>query len=69
MFSRFVQFGADQDCHCRAAGCRQKLGVKANKPKIPSSDATLKIVASQVIVTPPRLKSISPRKDVSMVIV
>ncbi|KAK1356392.1 Histone-lysine N-methyltransferase ASHH3 [Heracleum sosnowskyi] len=61
---QFVQFGADQDCHCRAAGCRQKLGVKANKPKIPSSDATLKVVASQVTITLPRLKSILRRKDV-----
>lgn len=34
-----MQFGADQDCHCGAEGCRKKLGVKPNKPKIPSSDA------------------------------
>ncbi|XP_021907030.1 histone-lysine N-methyltransferase ASHH3 [Carica papaya] len=44
---QFVQFGADQDCHCGAAGCRQKLGVKLNKPKM-SSDAALKLVACQV---------------------
>ncbi|KAJ0092700.1 hypothetical protein Patl1_27155 [Pistacia atlantica] len=46
-FSRFVQFGADQDCHCGAIGCRRKLGVKPSKPKI-SSDATLKFVACQI---------------------
>ncbi|KAL8139629.1 hypothetical protein V2J09_005650 [Rumex salicifolius] len=44
---QFVQFGADQDCHCGAPGCRRKLGVKPNKPKTPSSDDTLKLVASQ----------------------
>ncbi|XP_041013792.1 histone-lysine N-methyltransferase ASHH3-like isoform X3 [Juglans microcarpa x Juglans regia] len=46
-FSRLVQFGADQDCHCGAVGCRRKLGVKPTKPKI-SSDAALKLVAYQV---------------------
>ncbi|KAG2384941.1 Histone-lysine N-methyltransferase [Vigna angularis] len=25
---QFVQFGADQDCHCGAATCRRKLGVR-----------------------------------------
>ncbi|XP_068662721.1 histone-lysine N-methyltransferase ASHH3 isoform X2 [Aristolochia californica] len=30
---RFVQFGADQDCHCGALGCRRKLGSKPSKPK------------------------------------
>ncbi|CAL0328673.1 unnamed protein product [Lupinus luteus] len=44
---QFVQFGADQDCHCGAAGCRRKLGVKPGKPKI-SSDTALKLVAYQV---------------------
>ncbi|KAJ1417281.1 SET domain [Sesbania bispinosa] len=44
---QFVQFGADQDCHCGAAGCRRKLGVRPNKPKM-SSDAALKLVAYQV---------------------
>lgn len=44
---QFVQFGADQDCHCGAVGCRKKLGVKPNKSKFPSSDAALKIVACQ----------------------
>ncbi|XP_031278849.1 histone-lysine N-methyltransferase ASHH3 isoform X1 [Pistacia vera] len=44
---QFVQFGADQDCHCGAIGCRRKLGVKPSKPKI-SSDATLKFVACQI---------------------
>ncbi|KAG6732976.1 hypothetical protein I3842_01G203800 [Carya illinoinensis] len=44
---QFVQFGADQDCHCGAVGCRRKLGVKPTKPKM-SSDAALKLVAYQV---------------------
>ncbi|XP_021715777.1 histone-lysine N-methyltransferase ASHH3-like isoform X2 [Chenopodium quinoa] len=44
---QFVQFGADQDCHCGADSCRRKLGVKPNK-KMPSSDAALKLVARQV---------------------
>ncbi|CAI9271921.1 unnamed protein product [Lactuca saligna] len=44
---QFVQFGADQDCHCGAKGCRLKLGVKPNKSKFTSSDAALKIVACQ----------------------
>ncbi|CAK9148592.1 unnamed protein product [Ilex paraguariensis] len=59
--------GEDQDCHCGAAGCRQKLGVKPNKPKLPSSDAALKIVAYQVAVTSPKVKAILSRKDVRMV--
>lgn len=44
---QFVQFGADQDCHCGAAQCRQKLGARPTKPKV-SSDAALKLVAYQV---------------------
>lgn len=62
-FSRFVQFGADQDCHCGAAGCRRKLGAKPSKPKI-SSDAALKLVACQVAVSSPKLKAILSGKDV-----
>lgn len=38
----------NQDCYCGAVGCRRKLGVKPNKPKMPSSDAALKLVARQV---------------------
>ncbi|XP_075520175.1 histone-lysine N-methyltransferase ASHH3-like isoform X1 [Primulina tabacum] len=45
---QFVQFGADQDCHCGAADCWRKLGIKPNRTKMPSSDAALKIVACQV---------------------
>lgn len=37
-FSRFVQFGADQDCHCGAPGCRKKLGAKPVKLKASSPD-------------------------------
>ncbi|KAH9726431.1 Histone-lysine N-methyltransferase ASHH3 [Citrus sinensis] len=58
----FVQFGADQDCHCGAAGCRRKLGAKPSKPKI-SSDAALKLVACQVAVSSPKLKAILSGKD------
>jgi len=56
-FSRFVQFGADQDCFCGAVGCRRKLGVKPNKPKMPSSDAALKLVARQVAASSPKVKA------------
>ncbi|KAL4579606.1 hypothetical protein LXL04_015760 [Taraxacum kok-saghyz] len=51
LFSKYrnaKMFGADQDCHCGAKGCRQKLGAKPNKSKFPSSDAALKIVACQL---------------------
>ncbi|TQD71813.1 hypothetical protein C1H46_042646 [Malus baccata] len=60
---QFVQFGADQDCHCGAIGCRRKLGVKPTKSKI-SSDAALKLVACQVAVSSPKLKAIISAKDV-----
>ncbi|KAK8674759.1 hypothetical protein V6N13_032862 [Hibiscus sabdariffa] len=59
---QFVQFGADQDCHCGAAGCRRKLGVKPSKPKM-SSDAALKLVACQVAVSSPTLKAVLFGKD------
>ncbi|XAR53224.1 Histone-lysine N-methyltransferase [Bertholletia excelsa] len=48
---KLVKFGADQECYCGAVGYRQKLAVKPGQPKVPSSDATLKIVACQVVVT------------------
>jgi histone-lysine N-methyltransferase SETD2 len=64
-FSRFVQFGADQDCHCGSSGCRKKLGVKPSKPKM-SSDAALKLVACQVAVSSPKLKAMMSGKDVCM---
>ncbi|XP_076892187.1 histone-lysine N-methyltransferase ASHH3-like isoform X1 [Bidens hawaiensis] len=60
---QFVQFGADQDCHCGAVGCRRKLGVKPNKSKPPSSDATLKMVACQVAINSPKLKAVLSGKD------
>lgn len=31
---QFVQFGADQDCHCGAVQCRRKLGARPTKPKL-----------------------------------
>ncbi|XP_062170373.1 histone-lysine N-methyltransferase ASHH3-like isoform X3 [Alnus glutinosa] len=60
---QFVQFGADQDCHCGAIDCRQKLGVRPAKPKM-SSDAALKLVAYQVAVSSPKLKAILSGRDV-----
>ncbi|KAH6804999.1 histone-lysine N-methyltransferase ASHH3 [Perilla frutescens var. hirtella] len=63
---QFVQFGADQDCYCGAAGCRKKLGVKPNKPKIPSSDAALKIVTCQVTANCPKVKAVVTNKPVYM---
>lgn len=60
---QFVQFGADQDCHCGARGCRRKLGVRPTKPKM-SSVAALKLVACQVAVSSPKLKAILSAKDV-----
>ncbi|XP_057766944.1 histone-lysine N-methyltransferase ASHH3 isoform X4 [Salvia miltiorrhiza] len=62
---QFVQFGADQDCHCGATGCRKKLGVKPTKPKIPS-DAALKIVTCQVATNCPKLKAVVTNKPVYM---
>ncbi|XP_061948895.1 histone-lysine N-methyltransferase ASHH3 isoform X1 [Populus nigra] len=62
-YHRFVQFGADQDCHCGSSGCRKKLGVKPSKPKM-SSDAALKLVACQVAVSSPKLKAMMSGKDV-----
>ncbi|XP_059445829.1 histone-lysine N-methyltransferase ASHH3-like isoform X3 [Corylus avellana] len=59
---QFVQFGADQDCHCGATDCRRKLGVRPAKPKM-SSDAALKLVAYQVAVSSPKLKAILSGKD------
>ncbi|EYU46331.1 hypothetical protein MIMGU_mgv1a025945mg, partial [Erythranthe guttata] len=59
---KFVQFGADQDCHCGAVGCRQKLGVKPNKPKTASSDAALQIIARQVAANSPKVKGLVSNK-------
>ncbi|XP_021864842.2 histone-lysine N-methyltransferase ASHH3 isoform X2 [Spinacia oleracea] len=60
---QFVQFGADQDCHCGADSCRQKLGVKPSK-KILSSDAALKLVAHQVAASSSKVKAILLGKNV-----
>ncbi|CAA7050563.1 unnamed protein product [Microthlaspi erraticum] len=51
---QFVQFGADQDCHCGAVGCRRKLGVKPSKPKLASEEA-FDIVACEVSGTLPKV--------------
>ncbi|XP_009617091.1 histone-lysine N-methyltransferase ASHH3 [Nicotiana tabacum] len=55
---QFVQFGADQDCHCGAVKCRRKLGIKPNKRKLSSSDAALKLVACQVAASSPKVKAL-----------
>ncbi|XP_061351750.1 uncharacterized protein At5g08430-like [Gastrolobium bilobum] len=44
---------ADQDCHCGAVGCWSKLVVLPTKPEL-SSDAALKLVASQVASSSPK---------------
>ncbi|CAI0440362.1 unnamed protein product [Linum tenue] len=61
---QFVQFGADQDCHCGAPDCRRKLGVKPTKPNKMSSDAAFQFVACQVAVASPEFKALLSRKDV-----
>lgn len=61
---QFVQFGADQDCHCGAISCRQKLGVKPTKPKTPASDAALKLVACHVASSSLKVKAILAGKNV-----
>ncbi|KAL9143070.1 hypothetical protein ABFS82_14G211600 [Erythranthe guttata] len=60
---KFVQFGADQDCYCGAAGCRKKLGVK---PKNHASDAALKVVTCQVAANSPKAKAVISNKPVYM---
>ncbi|XP_077235910.1 histone-lysine N-methyltransferase ASHH3-like isoform X3 [Tasmannia lanceolata] len=60
---QFVQFGADQNCHCGALGCRQKLGTKPGKPNLSSPDATLKLVACEVAASSPAVKALLFRKD------
>ncbi|KAF5769437.1 putative [histone H3]-lysine(4) N-trimethyltransferase chromatin remodeling SET family [Helianthus annuus] len=60
---QFVQFGADQDCHCGAVDCRRKLGVKPNKSKFPSSVAALKMVTCQVAINSPKVKALLSGKD------
>uniref|UniRef100_A0A0D3B6N9 SET domain-containing protein n=1 Tax=Brassica oleracea var. oleracea TaxID=109376 RepID=A0A0D3B6N9_BRAOL len=47
-YHRFVPFGEDQDCHCGAIGCRKKLGVKPNKPKLVPDEETRNIVVSEL---------------------
>ncbi|XP_077230459.1 histone-lysine N-methyltransferase ASHH3-like isoform X2 [Tasmannia lanceolata] len=61
---QYVQFGADQECHCGALGCRQKLGTKPGKPKLSSSDEALKLVACEVAASSPTVKALLFGKDV-----
>lgn len=61
---QFVQFGADQDCHCGAVDCRRKLGVKPNKSKMASSDAAFKTVQCHIAASSPKMRGIVPKKPV-----
>ncbi|XP_076952973.1 putative histone-lysine N-methyltransferase ASHH4 isoform X2 [Bidens hawaiensis] len=71
---RFVQFGADQDCHCGSLGCRTKLGVRPNKSNFPrpkksklsALDVAKKMVACQAAITLKTKALPSGRKDVCM---
>ncbi|KAK1257367.1 Histone-lysine N-methyltransferase ASHH3 [Acorus gramineus] len=60
---QFVQFGADQNCHCGALGCRRKLGNKPGKLKF-SSDAALKLVVHELAASSPTMKGFLHRKNV-----
>ncbi|XP_052117951.1 histone-lysine N-methyltransferase ASHH3 isoform X8 [Arachis duranensis] len=58
---RFVQFGADQECHCGAVACRRKLGVQPTKPKMSVKcqvyqNGGLQIGSSQVFAQSKSLK-------------
>nr|XP_025656570.1 histone-lysine N-methyltransferase ASHH3 isoform X3 [Arachis hypogaea] len=60
-YRRFVQFGADQDCHCGAVACRRKLGVQPTKPKMSVKcqvyqNGGLQIGSSQVFAQSKSLK-------------
>ncbi|WMV06836.1 hypothetical protein MTR67_000221 [Solanum verrucosum] len=64
---QFVQFGADQDCHCGAINCKRKLGIRPNKLKLTSSDAAaLKLVACQVAAPFPKEKVLLSAKHDSL---
>lgn len=60
---QFVQFGADQDCYCGALSCKQKLGTKASKIKLSSSDAALKLVAYEVAASSSVVKAFLCKND------
>ncbi|XP_052117945.1 histone-lysine N-methyltransferase ASHH3 isoform X3 [Arachis duranensis] len=60
-YRRFVQFGADQECHCGAVACRRKLGVQPTKPKMSVKcqvyqNGGLQIGSSQVFAQSKSLK-------------
>ncbi|KAJ0255568.1 SET domain-containing protein [Hirschfeldia incana] len=44
-YSRFDQFGSDQDCHCGAVCCKKKLGAKASKTKNIPMDEDVNLTA------------------------
>lgn len=60
---RFVQFGADQDCFCGSAACRQKLGNKPSK-----SDAALQLVLCEMAASSPTVQALLYGKDVSSLV-
>ncbi|KAM0935080.1 putative [histone H3]-lysine(4) N-trimethyltransferase chromatin remodeling SET family [Dioscorea sansibarensis] len=55
---QFVQFGADQDCFCGSAACRQKLGNKPSK-----SDAALQLVLCEMAASSPTVQALLYGKD------
>ncbi|VVB06315.1 unnamed protein product [Arabis nemorensis] len=55
-YSRFVQYGADQDCFCGEVGCRRKLGAKPSKTKNSTSHVTVKPVACKVTRKSPKVR-------------
>ena len=58
-YSRFVQFGADQDCYCGAACCRKKLGAKACKAKSVPSDEAVNLTACKAVTwKPPKVRPV-----------
>jgi len=54
-YSRFVQFGADQDCYCGAVCCRKKLGAKPCKTKNTTLEEAVKPVACKVTWKTPKV--------------
>lgn len=48
-YSRLVQFGEDQDCHCGAVCCKKKLGAKTSKTKNILSDENVNLTACKAV--------------------
>ncbi|GJU32810.1 hypothetical protein Tco_1176399 [Tanacetum coccineum] len=63
IFIFFSNLSISQECHSGVVDYRRKLGVKPNKSKLSSSDATLKLVACQVAINSPKVKAVLFGKD------